>query len=91
MRPSSPASHDHVYNKDHAKYADAVPFHQLTWREYRKLIPGKMAPGLHAPVDPVGAALGSREAVKAIIIDGRNMKNFAALLNGKEFKGTIIG
>jgi uridylate kinase len=81
----------HVYNKDHAKHADAVPFHELTWREYRKLIPAKWKPGLHAPVDPVGAALGAREGVRAIIIDGRNMKNFAALLNGKEFKGTIIG
>jgi uridylate kinase len=81
----------HVYNKDHAKFADAVPFHELSWREYRKLIPAKWKPGLHAPVDPVGAALGAREDVKAIIIDGRNIKNFAALLNGKEFKGTIIG
>jgi len=81
----------HVYNKDHAKFADAVPFYELSWREYRKLIPAKWKPGLHAPVDPVGAALGAREGVKAIIIDGRNMKNFATLLNGKEFKGTIIG
>jgi uridylate kinase len=81
----------HVYNKDNTKHADAVPFHELTWREYRKLIPAKWKPGLHAPVDPVGATLGAREGVKAIIIDGRNMKNFAALLNGKEFKGTIIG
>jgi uridylate kinase len=81
----------HVYNKDHAKYADAVPFSELTWREYRKLIPAKWKPGLHVPVDPVGAALGAREDVKAIIIDGRNMKNFGALLNGEEFVGTIIG
>ncbi len=81
----------HVYNKDHAKFADAVPFNELTWREYRKLIPAKWKPGLHAPVDPVGAALGAREGLKAIIIDGRNLPNFRALLNGKEFNGTIIG
>lgn len=81
----------HVYDKDHAKHPDAVPFHELTWREYRRLIPARWKPGLHAPVDPVGAALGAREGVRAIIIDGRNMRNFAALLNGKEFKGTIIG
>jgi uridylate kinase len=81
----------HVYNKDHAKYANAIPLHKLTWREYRKLIPAKWKPGLHAPVDPVGAALGARESLKAIVIDGRNIKNFGALLNGKEFKGTIIG
>jgi hypothetical protein len=29
--------------------------------------------------------------VKAIIIDGRDLRNFAALLNGKEFQGTIVG
>jgi len=81
----------HVYNKDHAKYPDAVPIHELSWREYRKLIPAKWKPGLHAPVDPVGAALGAREDVKAIIVGGRDLRNFAALLNGKEFKGTIIG
>jgi uridylate kinase len=81
----------HVYSKDNTKHADAVPFHELSWREYRKLIPAKWKPGLHAPVDPVGAALGARESVKAIIIDGRNLPNFRALLNGKEFNGTIIG
>jgi hypothetical protein len=36
-------------------------------------------------------ALGAREGIRAIIIDGRNMRNFAALLNGKDFAGTIIG
>jgi uridylate kinase len=81
----------HVYDKDNAKYADAKPFHALSWKEYRKLIPAKWKPGLHAPVDPVGAALGERQQVKAIIIDGRNLPNFRKLLNGKEFQGTIIG
>jgi uridylate kinase len=81
----------HVFNKDHAKFDDAVPFDELSWREYRKLIPAKWKPGLHAPVDPIGAALGAREDLKAIIIDGRRMENFRSLLNGKDFKGTIIG
>jgi uridylate kinase len=81
----------HVYAKDPSKYPDAKVFHEIGWREYRKLIPAKWKPGLHAPVDPVGAALGAREDVKAIIIDGRDLRNFAALLNGKEFQGTIVG
>jgi uridylate kinase len=81
----------HVYDKDNAKYSDARPFDTLSWREYRKLVPAKWKPGLHAPVDPVGAALGQKENIKAIIIDGKNLANFAALLKGKEFQGTIIG
>jgi len=81
----------HVYSKDNARYADAKPFHEMSWREYRKLIPAKWKPGLHAPVDPVGAALGAREGIRAIIVDGRNLANFRALLRGEEFTGTIIG
>ena len=81
----------HVYDKDNAKYVSAKPLYELSWQDYRKLIPRKWTPGLHAPVDPVGAALGEEDGIKAIIIDGRNIQNFRALLNGKEFKGTIIG
>ena len=44
-----------------------------------------------APLIERGAALGGKEHVKAIIVDGRDIKNFAALLNGKDFAGTIIG
>jgi uridylate kinase len=86
----------HAYDKDPSKYppgraGGAKPFRELSWRDYRKLIPRKWSPGLHAPVDPVGAALGAREGVRAIIIGGRNLANFAALLKGKDFQGTIIG
>jgi uridylate kinase len=81
----------HVYDKDPAKFPNAKMFNEIGWAAYRKLIPAKWKPGLHAPVDPVGAKLGADEKVKAIIIDGRDIKNFGALLNGKEFEGTIIG
>jgi uridylate kinase len=80
----------YVYDKD-PKYPDAKKFTVLSWREYGKLIPKKWKPGLHAPVDPVGAALAAQENLKAIVMDGRDLKNFDALLKGKEFKGTIIG
>jgi uridylate kinase len=82
---------DHVYNKDNAKYTDAKPLYELSWGDYRKLVPRKWKPGLHAPVDPVGAALAENEGMKAIIIDGRVIRNFRDLLNGKEFQGTIVG
>lgn len=81
----------YVYSKDPSKFKNAKRFDSIDWAAYRKLVPAKWKPGLHAPVDPVGAKLGADERVKAIIIDGRDMANFRALLNGKEFKGTIIG
>ena len=81
----------HVFDRDPAKFPSARPFGEITWSGYRKLIPRVWTPGMGAPVDPVAAALGEKEKIKAIIIDGRNLKNFSALLKGEEFQGTIIG
>jgi uridylate kinase len=80
----------YVYSKD-PKYPAAKRFTALSWREYGKLIPKEWKPGLHAPVDPVGAALAARDDLKAIVLDGRDLKNFGALLKGEEFQGTVVG
>jgi len=80
----------YVYSKD-PRYPNAKKFTALSWGDYGKLIPKKWKPGLHAPVDPIGAALAKREGLKAIVMDGRDLKNFDALLKGKEFQGTVIG
>lgn len=73
------------------RLATKHPYLKISWRDYRKLIPKKWKPGLHAPVDPVAAKLSDGTKLKAIIINGKNLKNFGRLLNGKEFGGTIIG
>jgi uridylate kinase len=80
----------YVFDKDNAKHKNAKPFHELSWRAYRKLIPKKWRPGLHAPVDPVAAALAEKRGIAAAIINGRDLKNFANLLRGSEFVGTMI-
>ncbi len=80
----------HVYESDPAKHPAAEKFNRISWPEYRRLIPKSWKPGLHAPVDPVGAAFASREDLAAVIIDGRDLRNFGALLKGRDFRGTII-
>lgn len=80
----------HVFDKDPRKFKGAVPFFKINWKGYRKLIPRKWVPGSHAPVDPVAAKLSDEKKLKSIIINGKDLKNFERLLNGKEFKGTII-
>lgn len=79
-----------VYDKDNTKHKDARPFHELKWREYRKLIPAKWIPGLKSPVDPVGAAYAQKAGIEAIVVNGRDLANLGKLLKGKEFMGTII-
>lgn len=80
----------HVYNKNVAKHKNAKPFSELNWTRYQKLIPTKWAPGIHAPVDPVAARLAEKKEIAAIIIGGKDLKNFTALLRGQKFQGTVI-
>ncbi len=80
----------HVYDKDPHKYAGAKELHDLTWKKYRKLIPAKWKPGLHSPVDPVGAELAQKKGIAAIIINGKDLSNFNKMILGEEFKGSII-
>lgn len=83
-------SPDHVYDKDPRKHEDARPLPELSWREYRKLIPSKWKPGSHAPVDPVASRFAAEKDLKAIVVNGKDLKNFDAMLKGREFRGTII-
>ena len=80
----------HVYTADPNKNKKARAIKSLTWKEYRKMIPARWAPGFHSPVDPVGARLAYGIGLKAIIVSGADFKNLDSLLAGKEFKGTII-
>ena len=80
----------HVYDKDPEKHKDSRPLKEISWAHYRKLIPAKWAPGSHAPVDPVAARLAHGAHLAAIIINGKDLKNFARLLEGKPFVGTTI-
>jgi uridylate kinase len=79
-----------VYDKDPQTNADAKPIKEISWADYRKLIPEKWTPGMGAPVDPVASALGEKSKMKAIIINGKDLENFKELIDGNDFTGTII-
>lgn len=80
----------YVYNKDFKKYPDAVPIKDITWKEYRKLIPSIWSPGLPSPIDPVAAREAERSRLTAIILQGDDLKNMKKAIEGKPFEGTII-
>lgn len=80
-----------VYEADPALDKNTKPYQRIGWPAYRKLIPKKWIPGSHAPVDPVAARLSEKAKLQSIIINGRDLRNFEKLLNGKDFRGTIIG
>lgn len=79
-----------VYNKDPKKYKDAKPIREISWREYRKLIPSKWSPGLSSPIDPVAAREAEKVKLKVKIFDGSDLKNFKRAIDDKPFQGTTI-
>jgi len=79
-----------VFERDPKRFPRAQKFEKLTWSEYRKLIPRKWTPGFSSPIDPVAARLCQAKKLTAIVVGGKNLKNFENLLRGKDFSGTII-
>jgi len=80
----------YVYDEDPHKHDGARPIYALSWKEYRRLVPRKWKPGLHSPVDPVAAEFSAKHGLRAVVLNGKDLKNLEALLNNKKFKGTII-
>ncbi|MCP3684907.1 MAG: UMP kinase [bacterium] len=81
---------DHVYDKNPSKYKDAKPLKEISWAGFRKLVGNKWDPGLNTPFDPLASKEAEKLKLKVIII-GKNLKNLDNFLNGKKFKGTVIG
>ncbi|TSC62273.1 MAG: uridylate kinase [Parcubacteria group bacterium Gr01-1014_48] len=81
---------DFAYDKDPKQHGDAKPIKDITWGEYRKLIPMEWDPGLHAPFDPVASARAEAIGIEVAILNGKNIENVEKYLRGEEFVGTVI-
>ncbi len=81
----------YVYDKDPRKHADAVAFPSLTWKEFRKRFGSRWHPGLNSPFDPVASKEADRIGLTVVIAEGRDIANLDRMLDGKPFKGTLVG
>ncbi len=81
---------DYAYDKDPNKYPDAKKIENISWAEYRKLIPSEWNPGLSTPFDPIASKMAEEENIEVVIMNGKNISNLEKCLNGEEFIGTKI-
>lgn len=81
---------DYAYDKDPKQYPDAKKIENISWAEYRELIPKEWNPGLSTPFDPVASQLAQAYGIEVAIINGRNIENLEKCLEGQEFLGTRI-
>ena len=81
---------ERVYDKDPAKFSDAIPFDKIAWKDFQKIVGNKWSPGSNAPFDPVATKLAHRWKMKAVIAKGSDLKNLQNILDGRAFQGTTI-
>ncbi|MCX6752603.1 MAG: UMP kinase [Candidatus Nomurabacteria bacterium] len=81
---------DYVYDSDPKNNPKAKKIENISWAEYRKLIPEKITPGLNSPFDPTASEMAQREGMQVVIMNGKPIDNLAKCLNGEKFMGTVI-
>ena len=81
---------DYVYTADPKKDADAQPIEEITWSEFRTLIPAEWDPGLSSPFDPVAAREAETHGIEVAVINGANLDELENYLDNKPFTGTRI-
>ncbi len=81
---------DYVYDSDPKKNPNAKKIEQISWPEYRKLIPKEWTSGLNSPFDPTASEMAEKEGIEVVIMNGKPIDNLAKFLNGEKFLGTVI-
>lgn len=81
---------DYVYDKNPKEYKDALPIKNLSWDNFKKLLPSDWDPGANVPFDPVAAKEAERLSFEVIVMNGKNTENFKNYLDGKDFIGSVI-
>ena len=80
----------YVHTKDPKKHADARKIERISWKEFRKLVGDKWQAGLNLPFDPIASKHAEKLGLSVVILNGRDLANFRAYVDGKKFRGTVI-
>ncbi len=81
---------DYVYTDNPHTNPDAVKIEDITWADFRQIIPEEWAPGLSAPFDPVAAKVAEHDNIEVAQINGLKLAHLRDYLAGRPFVGTRI-
>ena len=81
---------DYVYERDPKEFPGAKPIKTICWKHFLKIIGEKWSPGMNVPFDPIASRLAKKLKIKVIIVNGKNLRNLKAVLEGKPFAGTTV-
>lgn len=81
---------DYVYTDNPHTNPEAVKIEDISWGDFRKLIPETWDPGMSAPFDPIAAKEAENKGIEVAQINGSNLAELHNYLAGKPFIGTKI-
>nr|QQK86777.1 uridylate kinase [Treponema denticola] len=80
-----------VYTDDPKKNPEARPIDSISWEDFIKIVGTEWVPGKNTPFDPIASQGAQKAGIKVICAAGKDIENLENILNGKDFKGTVIG
>nr|QQK86907.1 uridylate kinase [Treponema denticola]QQK86908.1 uridylate kinase [Treponema denticola]QQK86909.1 uridylate kinase [Treponema denticola] len=80
-----------VYTDDPKKNPEARPIDSISWKDFIKIVGTEWVPGKNTPFDPIASQRVQKAGIKVICAAGKDIENLENILNGKDFKGTVIG
>ena len=81
---------DYVYTDDPNTNPQAKKIEDISWPEFRKLIPDEWEPGLSSPFDPIAAKEAEARGIEVAQINGLKPEALAHYLHHEPFVGTRI-
>lgn len=81
---------DYVYTANPKTNPNAQKIEDVSWDDFRKLIPEKWDPGLSSPFDPIAAKEAQAHDMEVACINGANLGSLKNYLDGEPFVGTRI-
>jgi uridylate kinase len=81
---------DFVYDSDPRTNPSAQKFENISWGDYRKLIPTEWTSRLSTPFDPIASKLAEENNLEVVIMNGKPITNLEKYLKGEKFQGTLI-
>jgi uridylate kinase len=80
-----------VYTADPKKDPSAKLLERLTPQQLVEIVGGMPhEAGSKGVIDPLGARLVARSKIVTYVLDGRDLKNLDAAIEGKKFRGSVI-
>ena len=78
----------HVYTADPEVDSDAKKIENITWAEFRKIIPAEFSPNLSSPFDPTAARVAEEANIEVVTLS--DLGELEKYLNDETFEGTRI-